>query len=305
MSTVIIQAVLSGAATGSIYALMALGFSITFATTRTFNFSHGEFLSAGAFIYVAALVILSGGFDFHRISISPEAWQEFVAIAVVIVLMAVAGMVLYLMGIRPFVGKPGLAWVVSTIGFGIILQSIILAVWGPGTVIVAAPVGDGLVNVFGGMIRRQEVLILCVAVVILLISDIIMQRTLIGKVMKAVALNPTTASLMGISVTAVMLSSFAISSILAGLSGLLIAPVATASVYIGLAFGLKSFSAAIVGGLTSPRGCIIGGFAIGILESLINLWATSWKDVVIFGLVIIVLVVRPSGVFGQKLVEKI
>ncbi|MFT4115995.1 branched-chain amino acid ABC transporter permease [Bradyrhizobium sp.] len=304
MLIVLLQAVLSGAASGAVYALMALGFSITFTTTRTLNFSHGEFLSTGAFIYVASLVLMSGGTNLSLPSVEATAWQEMIGIGLVIVLMTAIGFLLYLAGIRPFVGKPGLAWVVSTLGFGIILQSIMLALWGPGSVIVPAPVGDDLTDIFGAMIRRQELLVLVASIAIFLIVDVVMRRSLIGKVMRAVALNPSVASLMGIGVTSVMMWSFAVSSALAGLSGVLIAPIASASAYLGLAFGMKGFSAAIVGGLTSPRGCILGGFAIGILESVVNLWDASWKEVVIFALVIMVLVVRPSGLLGQVVVEK-
>lgn len=304
MLTVLSQAVLSGAAVGAIYALLALGFSVTFSTTKTLNFSHGEFVSTGAFIYVAALILSSGQTNLLVPGIQAGAMQQAIALVAALAIMAALGALLYLVGVRPFVGKPGLAWVVSTIGFGIVLQSGVLALWGPGTVIVASPVGDGLVNVFGAVARRQELLVLGVAIVLVLLMDQLMRRTMLGRAMKAVAHNPAVASLMGINVTKVMIGSFAVSSALAALSGVLIAPIATASVYLGLAFGLKGFSAAIVGGLTNPRGCVIGGFLLGILEAMVNLWQAQWRDVVVFALVILVLVVRPTGLFGTRLVEK-
>jgi branched-chain amino acid transport system permease protein len=110
---------------------------------------------------------------------------------------------------------------------------------------------------------------------------------------------------MGINVTLVMIGAFVISSGLAGLSGFLLAPVAQASLFMGLAVGLKGFSAAMVGGLSNARGCVFGGFILGVLESFVNLWSAQWREVAIFALVILVLAFRPNGLFGTKLVEKV
>ena len=133
----------------------------------------------------------------------------------------------------------------------------------------------------------------------------LMRKTMMGKAMRAVAQNQSVASLMGINVTMVMVGAFVISSGLAGLSGFLLAPVAQASLFMGLAVGLKGFSAAMVGGLSNARGCVIGGFILGVLESFVNLWSAQWREVAIFGLVILVLAFRPNGLFGTKLVEKV
>jgi len=102
-----------------------------------------------------------------------------------------------------------------------------------------------------------------------------------------------------------MIGAFVVSSALAGLSGFLLAPVAQASLFLGLAVGLKGFSAAMVGGLSNPRGCVVGGFLLGVLESLVNLWSAQWREVAIFALVILVLAFRPTGLFGSRLAEKV
>jgi branched-chain amino acid transport system permease protein len=159
--------------------------------------------------------------------------------------------------------------------------------------------------VFGIGIRSQEILILVVSLLIMAVFDFIMQRTMVGKAMRAVAHNRQVASLMGINVTAVMLGAFFISSALAGLSGILIAPIASASLYLGLGVALKGFSGAIIGGLSNPRGCVLGGFALGVLESMINLWQAQWREIVVFAIVILVLAVTPAGLFGSKTVEKV
>ena len=110
---------------------------------------------------------------------------------------------------------------------------------------------------------------------------------------------------MGINVTAFMVGAFFLSSALAGLSGALIAPIASASLYVGLGIALKGFSGAIVGGLSNPRGCVLGGFALGVLESLVNLWQAQWREIVVFLLVILVLALRPYGLLGHHTAEKV
>jgi branched-chain amino acid transport system permease protein len=307
MFEALLQALVSGLAVGGAYALVALGFSVTFTTTKTLNFSHGEFVSAGAFIGMSALFLALGtpltsttvGSD------SPGAVSQVVALIAALGVMGALGALLYVLGVRPFAGRPGMAWVMSTLGFGVILQSIGLAIWGPKPVVVPSPVGDDVVRILGIGVRPQEMLTLAVAVVIMAAFDWVMWATMLGKAMRAVAHSPANASLMGINVNVLMVGAFVFSSALAGLSGFLLAPIAQASLFMGLAVGLKGFSGAMIGGLNNPRGCVIGGFLLGVLESMVNLWQAQWRDVAIFALVILVLAFRPTGLFGGKLVEKV
>jgi branched-chain amino acid transport system permease protein len=307
MEIALLQALISGAAVGSAYALVALGFSVTFATTKTLNFSHGEFVSAGAFIGMSVL-FLALGKPLNSTSFAdaqPGAMSQLLALLGSLAVMGLLGWLLYVVGVRPFARKPGMAWVMSTLGFGVILQSVGLAIWGPKPVFVPSPVGDEVVRVLGVGVRPQEMLMLGVAVAVMLALDHVMRRTMVGKAMRAVAQGPGVASLMGINVNAMMIGAFVVSSALAGLSGFLLAPIAQASLFMGLAVGLKGFSAAMVGGLSNPRGCVVGGFVLGVLESLVNLWSAQWREVAIFALVIVVLAVRPTGLFGTRLVEKV
>jgi branched-chain amino acid transport system permease protein len=193
----------------------------------------------------------------------------------------------------------------STLGFGVILQSVGLAIWGPKPVVVPSPVGDDVIRLLGVGVRPQELLMLLVAVVVMLVFDHVMRRTVVGNAMRAVAHNPGVASLMGINVNAMMIGAFVVSSALAGLSGFMLAPIAQASLYMGLAVGLKGFSAAMIGGLSNARGCVMGGFLLGVLESFVNLWSAQWREVAVFALVILVLAFRPTGLFGSKVVEKV
>lgn len=307
MTEALLQAIVSGLSVGGAYALVALGFSVTFTTTKTLNFSHGEFVSAGAFIGMSSL-FLALGKPVTATSFGdavPGGAAQFLALASALGVMGLLGWLLYAIGVRPFAGRPGMAWVMSTLGFGVILQSIGLAVWGPKPVVVPSPVGDEVIRLVGIGVRPQELLTLGVAVAVMIGFDFVMNRTMLGKAMRAVAVNGSVASLMGVNTKAIMVIAFVVSSALAGLSGFLLAPIAQASLFMGLTVGLKGFSAAIIGGLNNPRGCVIGGFALGILESMVNLWQAQWREVAIFGLVILVLAFRPTGLFGTRLAEKV
>jgi branched-chain amino acid transport system permease protein len=307
MTQALLQALVSGLSVGGAYALVALGFSITFTTTRTLNFSHGEFVSAGAFIGMSVLFLVLGkpltSTSFG--AVAPGTGGQFLALIAALGVMGLLGWLLYVMGVRPFASRPGMAWVMSTLGFGVILQSFGLAIWGPKPVVVPGPAGDEVIRIAGIGVRPQELLMLGVAIVIMVVFDRVMRGTMLGKAMRAVAHNPAIASLMGININALMIGAFVFSSALAGLSGFLLAPISQASLFMGLAVGLKGFSGAMIGGLNNPRGCVIGGFALGVLESMVNLWQAQWRDVAIFALVILVLAFRPTGLFGGRLVEKV
>jgi branched-chain amino acid transport system permease protein len=302
----VLQAVLSGLALGSIYALVAFGFNITNNTTKTLNFGQGEFLVAGAFIAVSAVLLLSG--KGLRGVLQPEdvtIGRYLAGFVLSILVLGVLGVVLYFTAVRPFVGAAGLAWVMSTIGFGIIVQNTALGIWGPAPIAMPSPLGNDVIRIGGAGILPQEVLIFVVAVLIMVGLDLTLRKTKIGKAVRAVAHNKNAASLMGINVPMIVILAFVVSSCLAGLGGLLIAPITTASVFMGLVLALKAFSAAIIGGLDNPRGCILGGFMLGLIESLIALWHAELREISIFVLIIVVLVAKPEGLLGRRLVEKV
>jgi len=304
--TNLLQALMSGLALGGIYALVALGFSITHTTTRTLNFGQGEFLVGGAFVGVAVLLLLAGKGPVGVLSAADVSlWRYSGALLASVVVLGVLGALMYFIAVRPFFGMTGMAWVMSTIGFGIILQNTALAIWGAGSVAMPSPLGEGVIRIAGAGIRPQEILVLATTAVVMLALDHVLRRTRIGKAVRAVAANPQAAALMGINVGAIVVLAFVTSSGLAGMAGLLIAPITTASVFMGLTIALKAFSSAIVGGLTNPRGCIAGGFLLGVIEALVGLWRAELREITIFMLIIAVLVIKPEGLFGQKPFEKV
>jgi branched-chain amino acid transport system permease protein len=307
MVTSLLQALVSGLVVGSAYALIALGFSVTFTTTKTLNFSHGDFVSAGAFMGVSVLFIALG-IPLNSSSfgdLQPSAVAQILALLAAVLGMGAVGWILFVLGVRPFAGRPGMAWIMSTLGFGVVLQSIGMAIWGPKSVVVPGMLGSDVIHVLGIGMLPQEILTLIAATVVMLAFDFAMRRTMMGKAMRAVALRPEVAGLMGINVHALMVGAFVISSALAGLSGFLLAPIIQVSLFMSIAIGLKGFSAAIIGGLDNARGCVLGGFLLGVLESFINLWSAQWREVAIFALVIVVLSLKPNGLFGTKVMDKV
>jgi branched-chain amino acid transport system permease protein len=302
----LLQALLSGLALGGIYALVALGFSITQTTTKTLNFGEGEFLVAGSFVAVGTLLLLAGKGQTGVLAVADVTLPRYLlALLASLVVLGILGVVLYFAAVRPFFGSGGMSWVMSTIGFGIILQNTALAIWGPGAMAMPSPMGDEVIRIGGAGIRPQEILVLGVAGAVMLALDYVLRRTKLGKAVRAVAANPAAAALMGINVGAIVVLAFVLSSGLAGLAGLLIAPITTASVFMGLAISLKAFSAAIVGGLTNPRGCIAGGFLLGCIEAMVGLWRAEMREITVFLLIILVLVIKPEGLFGRKPFEKV
>lgn len=310
MMSTLLQALVSGLAIGGVYALIALSFSITFTTTTSLNFGQGEFVGIGAFLGVTVLYVIATmageAVSFDSLPAATSNGFTYPAAALVVTLLfGVLGILLFVLAVRPFAGKTGMNWVMSTIGFGIILQSIGLAIWGPAPVNLPSPLGDDVIRIAGAGVRPQEILVLIVALVLMIGLDVLMRRTRVGKGMRAVAANPQAAALMGIDVSRMMLGAFALSAALAGLAGLLAAPIASASLFLGLGIALKAFSGAIVGGLDNPRGCILGGFVLGLLESGVALWNAQWREIVIFVLIILVLALRPNGLFGARSLDKV
>jgi len=302
----LLQAVFSGLALGGIYALVALGFSITHTTTKTFNFGQGEFLAVGTLIGVSAVLLLAGKDITEALQVSDVTpFRYAMGLIASVVVLGLLGVLLYYTAVRPFMGFVGLAWVMSTIGFGIIIQNTALAILGPTAIVLPSPLGNDVIRIGGAGIVPQEVLVLSVSILMMFCMDYVLRKTRFGKAVRAVAHSRNAATLMGINVSAIVVLAFVVSSSLAGLAGMLIAPITTASVFMGLTIALKAFSAAIVGGLNNPRGCMLGGFLLGLLEALVGLWQAEMREISIFLLIILVLALKPEGLLGQRQVEKV
>jgi branched-chain amino acid transport system permease protein len=285
---------------------VALGFSITHTTTKTFNFGQGEFLAVGTLIGVSAVLLLAGKDITEALQVSDVTpFRYAMGLIASVVVLGLLGVLLYYTAVRPFVGFVGMAWVMSTIGFGIIIQNTALAIWGPTPIVLPSPLGDEVIRIGGAGIVPQEILVLAASILMMFCMDYVLRKTRFGKAVRAVAHSRNAATLMGINVSAIVVLAFVVSSSLAGLAGMLVAPITTASVFMGLTIALKAFSAAIVGGLNNPRGCMLGGFLLGLLEALVGLWQAELREISIFLLIIVVLALKPEGLLGQRQVEKV
>jgi len=296
------QAVASGLVYGSIYALIAQGYYVTFSTTQTLNFAQGDFLMIGgmfAFTIFGTLA-LSG---------APLVLALVVSVAVIPLVMAVMGMFVERVAVRPLRRAFSLGWILTTVGVAVVLRNAAEVIWGRQQLAVPSVFGDNAVRIDWGLfqfgILPQEVFILVASMAAMGLVLVFLKRSLFGKAMAAVALNPAAAGLMGINVRGVVILAYILSSVLAGLAGLLGAPVLFAYSLMGVLPGLKAFSVAIIGGLGNPFGILIAGLLLGVVEFIVAIFNAELRDAVTFFLLIVILAWRPLGLFEKPSSEKV
>lgn len=283
----LLQLVLSGLSVGSVYALVALGFALIFATVKVVNFAQGELVMLGALSGYTAHVVLGLPLPLAALA----AGGVTVAVALATERLAV----------HPLRGlQSSIAWVMSTLGVGLMLRSGAALVWGKAPLPFPAALGTQRVVIGGLAFVPQEALTFGLALGAMLLLEALYRGTLVGKAMRAVAFNLDAARLIGINVSGVSLLAFGASAVLAALAGILIAPLSQASAEMGTLLGIKGFAAAAVGGLGTFRGALAGGLILGVLEVLAAglLWP-GFADAAAFLLLILILLVRPSGLFGR------
>ena len=286
------QALVSGLSVGSIYARIAEGYYITYVTTGALNFGQGEFLMVGALFGLTCYVTLG----------VPYA----IAILAGIVLTALMGAGLERVAIRPVMRHAlSLSWVLSTVAVSIILKNAAVHIWGPEQIKFPSPFGAKVIRIGQAGIFPQELFIIVAAIGTVIAVQIFLKRAVLGKALMAVAFNRNAAAVMGIDVKRMVVLSFVLSSALAGLGGVLIAPITFAWAYMGTVPGIKAFAAAIFGGLENPIGILIGGLVIGLLEQLFGIINSNIKEGVTFLAVLLILAIRPSGLMGRKDITKV
>jgi branched-chain amino acid transport system permease protein len=284
----------SGIAIGSIYALIAHGFNVTFRTMKMVNFGYGSFMMISVFI---ALTLFNSGLNL------------FVAMFLAVIVNMIFGVTLERLAVRPLLKIPGShGWLVSTLGAGIILQALATMIWGSQAYSFPTLLfkTSDVVEFFTVRISLQQLLIIGTAIIVMMVLDFIMEKTLWGRSMKATAYDNEYAQLVGINTKLVTAVSFAISALLASIAGLLVAPITGISPAFGLALMLKGFVAVIIGGMGSSKGALIGGMAVGILEMMVNGYISSQLGTtVVFAFLIVALIIRPTGIFGKVEVVKV
>jgi branched-chain amino acid transport system permease protein len=282
----IVQALLSGIALGSLYALIALGYYVTNTTTRTMNFAQGDFLMVGAVVTLTLWTVVHVPF-----------WLSFLA---ALALLALFGVILERYVVQPVKHGTSLAWIMSTVGVSLILRNAVQVFWGTSSYPFPAPFGNNVIHIFGAGVLPQEIVVGVASLGLTAALLLFLRFTLYGKALTAVAYDAETVALMGVNVRRMAVFVYVVSSLLAGIAGVLIAPIMFVSAYMGALLGLKAFTAGIVGGFDNPVGIFIAGLLIGVVELLVASVNATFRDPIVFVLIIVFLFFRPQGLFARR-----
>lgn len=282
-------AIITGLGLGSMYALLALGFHITFIVSKTVNFSQGSAMMLGAVL--AYTLCITWGMPY---------W---VAFSITLLLSALYGLVIERFLVRPFASKGSDAWLMATVAGGILMDNAVLFSFGKEPRQFTNTFATTSLELFGSGVYVLQVMIPVVGVVIAGLLVLVVRHTQLGKVLQASVQNPNSAQLMGINVSRVVAVSFAVSTVLAAIAGILIAPLYAVHSDMGTLFGLKAFAVAILGGIASASGVFSAGLIFGLVEAIVTVYfGSAFTQIITFTLVIIALAVKPNGLFvkGQE-----
>jgi branched-chain amino acid transport system permease protein len=286
-----VQLLVNGVALGSVYALAALGFVIVYSATGIVNFAAGQFVMLGAMFGVTTVLKMDLPMP--------------IAMALAVAMMGAFGFLFYFAVHLPLRAQPAVTVVIATVMIGLSMQNGANLLWGSLPFRLPSPFGDGAVDVSGGTISVHALASIAITAVLIVLLHLLMHYSSMGRVMRAVAQDLPTARLMGLPVGLLLASSWAIAAVLAACAGLLIAPMWFADVNMGDAIALKAFAATIIGGFGSVPGAIAGGVFVGLAEILGASYVSSaYKDLLCFGAMIVFLVARPQGIFGEAVAER-
>ena len=302
----LVQIIVNGTTLGSVYALIALGFSMVYGILKLLNFAHGDVLMVGAFIGWGVLGQLGG-------SLNPT-----VPVVLLIALMMIASMIgggflgvaIERFAYRPLRNAPRIAPLISALGVSFFLQNTVLLLWGADfRTYDTFDLVDPFVGLHVGVLNVWAIrlVVIACAFVMMLGLYVLVKRTKLGKAMQATAYDREAAAMMGIDVDKVIVKTFFIGSALAGAAGVLVGLVfGQINHFMGFNYGLKGFTAAVVGGIGSIPGAMFGGLFIGLAEAFASGYiSNTFKDVIVFSILIAVMILRPSGLFGRAAVSKV
>ncbi len=290
----LMQQLVNGLAVGSIYALIALGYTMVYGTIKLINFAHGDVYMMGAFIGYFAVMVLK--------------MNVFVALLVAMVACAVLGVVIERVAYKPLRKSTRVAALITAIGVSYLLENAMSYFFGAESRPFPSDFGTETITLFGDVsVNGKQILIFGVTVVLMALLQFIVRYTKMGKAMRAVAVDEQAAQLMGIDVDGVISFTFALGSSLAGIAGVLVGVYYnTISTTMGITVGLKAFVAAVLGGIGSIPGAMVGGYLIGLLETMVSFFGYSpYRDGVVYFLLFIILIVLPAGLFGKNVREKV
>lgn len=286
-----LQAFVSGLTQGGLYSLIALAFSIIYMTTRTINFAQGEVLMVGAYAYFFANV--SGGFP----------WP--LALLIALAVGAAAALLVQIIAIAPlgkFDPNTNIGWILTTLSMSLIAVEVARNLFGEEAKTIKPVIGGEAIF----SIEPKQYLVLVVGLVLAVVLEILHSKTQLGRALRATAHDKATASLMGINTTGMVIYSFALAGLLAGVGGWLLAPIVFVFPDMGTLVGLTAFIAAVVGGIGSTKGALVGGLTIGLVEKLATYMGFGdWTTSVVFASLVVILVLKPTGLLGEALIEKV
>ena len=301
---VIFEQIVNGLTIGAFYGLIALGYSMVYGVLKLINFAHGDFFALGSYLGYTLLVVGSA-----MVSSVFGLWGGiFVATLAAALSLAMVGIFVERIAYRPIYASGRLPAVVSALGASIVLQNTIMVVWGPRfQAYPASQIPNIHLNVVGLNITLLQLVILIMSFILMGILYFIIQKTTFGAAVRATALDRDTASLMGINFNRVIFFIFTLGPALGAVTGVMVGLYyRQINFTMGWNYGLKAFTATILGGIGNIPGAMFGGLILGILEMLGSAYiSTAWKDVFVFLILILVLIFRPTGIFGEKIAEKV
>ena len=288
-----IQTLISGLSLGSIYALIALGYTMVYGIAKMLNFAHGDIIMIGAYAGI--------------IAVAQMGLPPLIAVLLSILICALLGVLIEFLAYKPLRQAPPLSVLITAIGVSYFLQNLALILFGSQQKAYPTIVQLGQVTIGSVTIDGVTILTLLVTALIMVVLSFFINRTRLGKAMRAVSEDKAAATLMGISVNRTIALTFAIGSALA----------AVASIFYGMSYtyikpttgampGIKAFTAAVFGGIGSVPGAMLGGILLGLIEQLSKTYiSTLWADAIVFGVLVLVLVVKPTGLLGKTMNEKV
>lgn len=286
-----LQFAFSGITVGVIYAIVALGFTVIYNASHVVNFAQGEFVMLGAMFTVFGIAI---GLPYP------------VAAFVAVVLTAIVSVALFDLAIRPARNAPIFALIIITIGASILLRGLARVSFGTSFFSLPPILGDAPIQISGAILQRQSLVVIGVVGIMLAGLWLMMNKTLLGKALVAVSNDQLASRLSGINVRSIIRLSFAVSAAIGAVGGIVITPIALASYDMGTLLALKGFAAAMLGGMGSPAGAIVGGLLVGLTESFSAGYLSSdYKDAMAFIIIFLVLFIFPGGLFGKETHERV
>ena len=297
---ILAQLIVSGISVGMVYGVIAFGYQLTFSTSKTLNFGQGEALMLGALVGLTTINFLIG----HAIATLPAF---LLMLPVVLAFGLLQGAVVEFFGVRQAVkAKSDAGWIMATIALGIVFKNMAENIWGHDALRFPSPLPEAALSFGGVRVQPMEIAIVVGALLLMVAVEVFNRKSIYGKAVVATATDRDAAGLMGIDTRLVIMFSYALSSMTAAFAGVLVAPVTLTGATMGAVLGLKAFAVAIIGGLSSGVGVVVGGLILGVVENLTGFYiSTGYKDVPGLLLLLLVLSLKPAGLFGAAAIKKV